>query len=77
MHASQYPGIWLRLFVISVYAHLCLYKPSLVVRNLGLPALFPLGIRFKNSDLLEQLFYNGVLTCTEGPLISPGLSQCA
>lgn len=49
------PGVWLLVFVISRYAHLCLHKPPLIVRNLGLPALFPVGIHFKKwSTLISQ-----------------------
>lgn len=55
--STQDPGVSFLVSVISRYAHLCLHKPSLVARNLGLPALFPLGIRFLkmvHSDLSEQ-----------------------
>jgi len=31
--STQDQGVWLLVFVISSYAHLCLHKRSLMVRN--------------------------------------------
>lgn len=61
--STQDPAVWLLVFVIFRYAHLCLHKPSLVVRNLGLPVLFPLSIHFKKLSTLIPQSNGFIMVC--------------